>query len=107
MMFNGRLEHAPLTVRPGDLIRAYVVNVGPGVSAMHVMGTILDTVRDGASEVHNLQTYGIAPGGGATVEFTIPEAGAYGLVDHDCLAYLGYGMVITFATGDPAMPETM
>lgn len=107
MMFNGRLEHAPLAVRPGDLIRVYVVNVGPGVSAMHVMGTILDTVRDGASEVHDVQTYGIAPGGGAMVEFTIPEAGTYGLVDHDHLAYLGYGMVITFDTGGLHAPATM
>jgi nitrite reductase (NO-forming) len=107
MMFNGGLEHAPLVVTPGDLIRAYVVNVGPGVSAVHVMGTILDTVRDGASEVHNVQTYGIAPGSGAIVEFTIPEAGTYGLVDHDRLAYLGYGMVITFDTGGSHAHATM
>ena len=106
MMFNGRLEHAPLSVTPGDLIRAYMVNVGPGVSAVHVMGTILDSVRDGASEVHKVQTYGIAPGSGAIVEFTIPEDGSYGLVDHDRLAYLGYGMVITFDTGGPHSHET-
>jgi len=99
MMFNGRLEHAPLSVRPGDLVRAYVVNVGPGVSAVHVMGTILDTVRDGASELRNVQTYGIPAGSGAIVEFRIPEAGTYGLVDHDRLSYVPYGMVIAFTTG--------
>lgn len=100
MMFNGRLEHAPLAVQPGDLVRAYVVNVGPAVSAIHVMGTILDTVRDGASELRNVQTYGIPPGSGAIVEFKIPEPGMYGLVDHDRLAYVPYGMVIAFdATG--------
>jgi nitrite reductase (NO-forming) len=100
MLFNGRLEHAPLPVRPGDLVRAYVVNVGPGVSAIHVMGTLLDTVYDGASRIRDVQTYGVAPGSGAIIEFRIPDAGLYGLVDHDRLAYVPYGMVLTFdATG--------
>jgi hypothetical protein len=100
MMFNGRLEHTALTVHPGDLIRAYVVNVGPGVSAIHVMGTILDAVHDGATELRNVQTYGIPAGSGAIVEFRIPEPGMYGLVDHDRLSYLPYGMVLSFdATG--------
>jgi len=100
MMFNGRLEHRALHVRPGDVVRAYVVNVGPGVSAIHVMGTILDAVRDGATELRNVQTYGVPAGSGAVVEFTIPEAGMYGLVDHDRLSYLPYGMVLSFdATG--------
>ena len=100
MLFNGRLEHRPLVVRPGDLVRAYVVNIGPGVSAIHVMGTILDTVYDGTSQIRNVQTYGVQAGGGAIVEFRIPEAGMYGLVDHDRLSYLQYGMVLSFdATG--------
>jgi len=103
MMFNGRLEHTALAVQPGDLVRAYVVNIGPGTSAVHVMGTILDTVYDGASEFRNVQTYGVPTGSGATIEFRIPEAGMYGLVDHDRLSYLAYGMVIPFdATGGHA-----
>lgn len=100
MMFNGRLEHSAYPVRPGDLVRAYVVNIGPGVAAIHVMGTILDAVRDGATELRDVQTYGVPPGSGAIVEFTIPEAGTYGLVDHSQLSYIPYGMVLTFdATG--------
>jgi len=98
MMFNGRLSHEPLTVEPGDLVRAYIVNVGPGTSAIHVMGTILDTVVDGASIMRDVQTYGVPAGSGAIVEFRIPEAGMYGLVDHDRLAYLPYGMMIPFVT---------
>jgi len=98
MMFNGRLAHEPLPVEPGDLVRAYVVNVGPGTSAIHVMGTILDTVIDGASVARDVQTYGVPAGSGAIVEFRIPEPGMYGLVDHDRLAYLPYGMVIPFVT---------
>ena len=84
-------------------MRAYVVNVGPGVSAIHVMGTILDAVHDGASELRQVQTYGVPPGSGAIVEFRIPESGMYGLVDHDRLSYVPYGMVLAFdATGGQA-----
>jgi nitrite reductase (NO-forming) len=101
MMFNGRLEHPTFPVQPGDLIRAYVVNVGPGVSAVHVMGLILDTVYDGASEIRNVQTYGVPAGSGAIVEFRIPEAGTYGLVDHDRLSYVPMGMVLLFDAGKP------
>ena len=105
MMFNGRLEHTTLPVKPGERVRAYVVNVGPGVAAIHVMGTILDAVYDGTTELRNVQTYGVAPGGGAIVEFRIPGAGMYGLVDHDRLAYVPYGMVISFdATAPPLTP---
>ncbi|HEX5107046.1 MAG TPA: multicopper oxidase domain-containing protein [Vicinamibacterales bacterium] len=104
VMFNGRLEHTALKVRPGDLVRAYVVNVGPGVSAIHVMGTILDTVYDGASEFRSVQSYGVTPGGGAIVEFRIPEAGMYGLVDHNRLSYLPYGMEIVFDASE-SRPE--
>lgn len=100
MLFNGRLEHTALTVKPGDLVRAYVVNIGPGTSAIHVMGTILDTVYEGATELRNVQTHGIPAGSGAIVEFRIPEAGMYGLVDHDRLSYVPFGMVVSFdATG--------
>jgi len=107
MMFNGRLEHAVLSVKPGELVRAYVVNVGPGVSATHVMGTILDAVYDGASAARNVQTYGVSPGSGAVIEFRIPEAGMYGLVDHDRLSYVPFGMVLAFsATGNhPKMTD--
>lgn len=99
MLFNGRLEHTVLTVKPGDLVRAYMVNIGPGMSSVHVMGTILDAVHDGATEFRNVQTYGLPAGSGAVVEFRIPEAGMYGLVDHDRLSYLPYGMVISFDAG--------
>jgi len=103
MLFNGRLEHSTLTVKPGDLVRAYIVNVGPGVSAIHVMGTILERVRDGATDLRDVQTYGVPAGSGAIVEFRIPEPGMYGLVDHDRLSYLPYGMVLSFdATGGHA-----
>jgi hypothetical protein len=60
------------------------------------MGTIFDTVYDGASQARNVQTYGVPPGSGAIVEFRIPETGMYGLVDHDRLSYVPFGMVLPF-----------
>ena len=104
MMFNGGLEHENLAVAPGERVRAYVVNVGPGVAAMHVMGTILETVYDGSLEIRDVQTYGIPAGSGAVIDFLIPEAGTYGLVDHDRLAYLPYGMVLTFEAREAGSP---
>jgi hypothetical protein len=38
------------------------------------MGTILDTVYEGTSQIHQVQTYGVPPGSGAIVEFLIPES---------------------------------
>jgi nitrite reductase (NO-forming) len=97
-MFNGRLEHAPVAVNPGDLVRMYFVNVGPWVSAAHVIGTILDRVYDGQAPVHGVQTWAVPPGSGAMFEFYIPEEGVYPFVDHDKLAYLPMGLALAFAT---------
>jgi nitrite reductase (NO-forming) len=99
VMFNGRLQHQPIHVNPGDLVRAYFVNVGPGTAAVHVMGTILDRVTDGSRTTDNVQTYGIPAGSGAMVEFRIPEAGTYGLVDHDKLGYVPLGLIQQFDAG--------
>lgn len=104
VMFNGRLEHQEIAVTPGDLIRAYFVNVGPGVSSVHVMGTILDRVTDGGRKIDNVQTYGVPAGSGAIVEFRIPEAGMFGLVDHDRLGYVPLGLMLSFAAA-PGQPH--
>ena len=97
-LFNGRLEHEPLAVSTGDLVRVYLVNVGPGVSAAHVVGSMLETVIDGSTTRHAVQTYGVPPGGGAILEFRVPEAGEYIFVDHDQLGYLPLGLALRFAT---------
>jgi nitrite reductase (NO-forming) len=97
-MFNGRLDNEAVRVNPGDLVRMYFVNVGPGVSSAHAIGTILDRVYDGKTTLSNIQTYGVPAGSGAIFEFYIPEAGVYPFVDHDKLAYLPYGLALAFAT---------
>jgi nitrite reductase (NO-forming) len=99
-MFNGRLEHAPVQVNPGDLVRMYFVNVGPWVSAAHAIGTVLDRVYDGQTPIHGVQTYAVPSGSGAIFEFYIPEPGVYPFVDHDKLAFLPTGLALAFATVD-------
>jgi len=97
-MFNGRIDNAPVRVNPGDLVRMYFVNVGPWVSAAHVIGTVLDRVYAGTPYVQGVQTFAVPSGAGAMFEFYIPEAGVYPFVDHDKLAYLPWGLALAFAT---------
>ncbi len=96
--FNGRLEHEALEVEVGDLIRVYHVNVGPGVSAAHAIGSLLEQVIDGADVRHAVQTYGVPPGSGAILEFRVPEKGQYVYVNHDRLGYVPIGLAVVFQT---------
>jgi len=103
-MFNGRLDNDAVRVNPGDLVRMYFVNVGPGVSSAHVIGTVLDRVYDGKSPIFGVQTYAVPAGSGAMFEFYVPEEGVYPFVDHDKLAFLPFGLALPFATANvPAM----
>jgi nitrite reductase (NO-forming) len=96
--FNGRLDHEPVRVNAGDLVRMYFVNVGPWVSAAHVIGTVLDRVYDGRTPIQGVQTYAVPSGSGAMFEFSIPEPGVYPFVDHDKLAFLPLGLALVFST---------
>lgn len=97
-MFNGRLDNDAVRVNPGDLVRMYFVNVGPGTSAAHVIGTVFDRAYAGTPPVQGVQTLAVPSGSGAILEFYIPEAGVYPFVDHDKLAYLPFGLALAFAT---------
>ena len=98
-MFNGRLDNDPLRINAGDLVRIYFVNVGPGTSAAHVIGSMFERASLGATDwVHRVQTFPVPAGGGAMLEFRIPQAGVYPFVDHDKLAFLPYGLSLSFAT---------
>jgi nitrite reductase (NO-forming) len=98
VMFNGRLDNDAVRVAPGDLVRIYFVNVGPGTSAAHVIGTVFDRVSAGGAWTRGLQTVGVPAGAGAMLEFRVPEAGVFPFVDHDKLAFLPYGLALPFAT---------
>lgn len=95
MLFNGRLEHEPLAVQAGELVRVYFVHVGPGVSSVHVIGTIFDQVFDGQEPVHGVQTWAVPAGSGAIFEFVVPASGLFHFVDHDKLGYLPFGFAVS------------
>jgi nitrite reductase (NO-forming) len=99
VVFNGAADQyaqQPLTAAPGELIRLHVMNAGPTLfSAFHVIGALFDTVYvegNPANPLRGIQTWTVPPGGGATFEFRIPEAGQYPFVTHS-FAYTGLGAV--------------
>jgi nitrite reductase (NO-forming) len=97
--FNGgalQYQQEPLPANVGELIRIHVMNAGPTLfSAFHVIGAIFERVyHDGnpANVMQGIQTWTVPPGGGATFELVIPEAGQYPFVTHS-FAYTGLGAV--------------
>jgi nitrite reductase (NO-forming) len=89
VVFNGyanQYKDAPLTAKAGQRIRLFVVNAGPSrFAAFHVIGALFsDTYADGnpANHLVGNQTITIPPGGGAVVELTMPDAGAYPFLTH-------------------------
>ena len=88
-VFNGHHEHLvkkPLPARPGERVRLHVLNVGPSkTSSFHVVGTIFDKVwieGNPDNQMRGMQTVLLGSSNSAIVEFVIPEAGAYVMVDH-------------------------
>jgi plastocyanin len=113
VVWNGKFDQykdAPLEVRPNERFRLWVLDAGPTLtSAFHVIGTMMDvTYVDGnpANPLYGLQTWNIAPGGGAMFEMQIPEAGLYPFVTHS-FAYTGLGALglIKVDPNAPAPPS--
>ncbi len=88
-VFNGEhngMVRRPLPAKPGERVRLFVLNVGPSkTSSFHVVGTIFDRVwMDGNpdNQFRGMQTVLLGSSNSAIVEFMIPEAGQYIMVDH-------------------------
>lgn len=99
VLYNGKAAHDPVKVKAGEWIRVYFVHVGPGSSAFHVIGTILDQAYESGNPrnvARGVQTYNVAAGSGGMFEFTLPERGGYLLVDHNLLSQVPNGLVIPF-----------
>ena len=111
-VFNGRyngMVDKPLEAKPGERVRLFVMNVGPSnTSSFHVVGTIFDRVWvDGNpdNQFRGMQTVLLGSSGGAIVEFVIPEAGNYVMVDHH-FANASQGAIgVIAAGGGTADPE--
>jgi nitrite reductase (NO-forming) len=88
-VFNGvhnGMVAKPLAAKPGERVRLHVLNVGPSkTSSFHVVGTILDRVwleGNPDNQLRGMQTVLLGSSNAATLEFMIPEAGSYIMVDH-------------------------
>ena len=89
VVFNGRADQYashPIEVRPGELLRLYVVNAGPNrISSFHVVGGIFERAfEDGTQNtpLTGVQTVNIPVGGGAIFELRLREPGNYPFVTH-------------------------
>jgi nitrite reductase (NO-forming) len=113
VVFNGaafQYAQHPLTAKPGDLVRLYVVNAGPNLwSAFHVIGAIFDKVYPGgnpAQAIDGVSTYSVGPGEGAVFDLTLDEAGHYPFVDHSMAhAVLGAQGILEVATPGQALAK--
>jgi nitrite reductase (NO-forming) len=84
MTFNGYagqyVKH-PLTAKPGELVRFWVVDAGPSLDTdVHVVGTLLNTVypfadMNPAHALHNVQTAPVPAGGGGVFDLKIDQPG--------------------------------
>jgi len=88
-VFNGvhnGMVKTPLAAKSGERVRLHVLNVGPSkTSSFHVVGTIFDRVwieGNPDNQFRGMQTVLLGSSNSATVEFMIPEAGSYIIVDH-------------------------
>lgn len=108
-VFNGRhngMVEQPLAAEPGERVRLFVLNVGPSrTSSFHVVGTILDRVwieGNPDNQFRGMQTVLLGASNSAIVEFVVPEAGNYIMVDHQ-FANASQGAVGLIRAGEPGV----
>jgi len=108
MTFNGYagqyVKH-PLTAKPGELVRFWVVDAGPSLDTdFHIVGTILNTAypfgdMNPTDALHNVQTVTVPAGGGGVFDVKIDEPGLYPFVSH-AFAAVDTGQVGLLKVGD-------
>ena len=102
--YNGLVDH-PLPAKPGERVRLFVLNVGPSnTSSFHVVGTIFDRAwleGNPDNPLRGAQTVLLGSSNSAIVEFVIPEAGSYVMVDHH-FANASQGAIGLIAAGEVA-----
>ncbi len=105
--FNGYANQYvthPLTAKPGETVRFYVVAAGPTLDTnFHVVGTLLDRAWVNGDMTHHqtdVQTVGVPAGGGAVFDVKIDEEGLYPFVSH-AFAHVDLGQVGLLKVGNP------
>jgi len=112
MTFNGYagqyVKH-PLTAKPGELVRFWVVNAGPSLDTdFHIVGTILNTAYPfgdlkSNDALHNVQTVTVPAGGAGVFDVRIMESGLYPFVSH-AFAAVDQGQVGLLNVGNVKAP---
>ncbi len=105
--FNGYANQYvthPLTSKPGETVRFYVVAAGPTLDTdFHVVGTIFNRAwvnGDMTQYQQGVQTVGVPAGGGAVFDVKIDEPGLYPFVSH-AFAHVDLGQVGLLKVGNP------
>jgi nitrite reductase (NO-forming) len=86
--YSGQYVKHPLTAKPGDLVRFWVVDAGPSLDTdFHIVGTVLNTAyafgdMRPADALHNVQTVTVPAGGGGVFDVRIARHGLYPFVSH-------------------------
>jgi len=109
MTFNGYagqyVKH-PLTARPGETVRFWVVDAGPSLDTdFHIVGTVLNRAWINAGmtnkPLENVQTAAVPAGGGGVFDVKIDAPGLYPFVSH-AFAAVDQGQVGLLNVGDVA-----
>ena len=105
--FNGYANQYvthPLTAKPGETTRFYVVAAGPTLDTnFHVVGTIFERAWANADMTHyqqGVQTVAVPAGGGAVFDVKIDDEGLYPFVSH-AFAHVDLGQVGLLKVGNP------
>ncbi len=105
--FNGYANQYvthPLTAKPGDTTRFWVVAAGPTLDTnFHVVGTIFDRAwvnGDMTRFQTGVQTVGVPAGGGGVFDVKIDDEGLYPFVSH-AFAHVDLGQVGLLKVGNP------
>jgi nitrite reductase (NO-forming) len=86
--YSGQYVKHPLTAKPGELVRFWVVDAGPSIDTdFHIVGTILDNAYPFGDltpghALHGVQTVTVPAGGGGVFDVKIDKPGLYPFVSH-------------------------
>ena len=85
--YSGQYVTHPLTAKPGETVRFWVVDAGPSIDTdFHIVGTILDRAWVDAGltsrPLRNVQTVAVPAGGGGVFDVKIDKPGLYPFVSH-------------------------
>lgn len=104
--YAGQYKTHPLTSRPGETVRFWVVDAGPSLNTeFHVVGTVLERAWMNAGLVDapqgEIETAVVQAGGGGVFDVKIDQPGLYPFVSHS-FASVQMGQVGVLRAGDVA-----